>query len=140
EQDPAGSDELVPAFGPVAAMGMGERRWRDQQVAPARRDLALLEQELGFAPGKALVEVNRPQQVPVQRLAVACTRIQLAVPIGVSAFAGAIPLQVDLPRTQASACELAKRAVVERGDVLGRQAPQSATAVGLLHTQRRRQG
>src|SRR5690606_44726 len=65
ERDSAGGDELVAAAGAVAAVGVGEGGWRDQQVAGARGHLAALEQELGLARVETVVEVDRPQQVPV---------------------------------------------------------------------------
>src|SRR5690606_12212851 len=95
EQDPAGGDELVAAARAVAAVGVGERRRRDQQVAGARRHLAALEQEFGLAFLEPVVEVHRPQQVPVQGLALGIARIQFAVPVRVAALAVAVPLQVD---------------------------------------------
>ena len=92
---------LSPPCGPVAAMGVGERGRRDQQAAGARHDLALLEQEFGFAVAEAVVEVQRPQQVPVQRLAPRIARIQLAMPVRIAAAAGGVPLQVDRAGAQA---------------------------------------
>src|SRR5690606_10738693 len=112
EHDPAGGDELVAAARAVAAVGVGEGGRRDQQVACARGHLAALEQELCLALVEAVVEVDRPQQVPVQGLALRIARIQLAVPVGIAALAVAVPLQVDRARAQAGAGQPAQRSVV----------------------------
>src|SRR5690606_29797543 len=79
EQDPAGGDELVLALRAIAAVGMGKGGRRDQQVAGAGFDPALLEQEFGLAAFEAVVEIERPQQVAVQGVAIAYARVQLAV-------------------------------------------------------------
>src|SRR5690606_27546517 len=111
-EDPAGGDELVAAFGAVAAVGVGEGGGGDEEVAGAGGDLALLEEELGFAGAEAVVEVDRPEQVAVQGLGARVARIELAVPIGISAFAGRVPLQVDRAGTQAGHGQLAERPVI----------------------------
>src|SRR5690349_12360468 len=78
EQDPARRDVLVAALGAVAAVGVGECRRRDQQRAGLRRDPARLVQELRLAGLERVVEVERPQHVPVQGFALRIARIQLA--------------------------------------------------------------
>ena len=84
------ADVLVTALRPVATVGVGERGRCDQQAAGLRHDPALLVQEFGLAGLEPVVEVERPQQVPVQGLAPGVAGIELAVPVRVAAFAGAL--------------------------------------------------
>jgi len=120
-------------------MGVGERRRRNQQAAGARRDLPPLEQELGFALFEVVVEVQRPQHMPVQGLGLRILRVQLAVPVRVAALACRIPLQVDRARAQAGAGQIGQLLLRHVGEVLGRQASRLAVAVLDLQHQRRDQ-
>ncbi len=92
KQDPARRNELVPADLAVAAVGVGEGGGGDQQAAGARGRLALLEQEFGFALREVVVEIQRPQQEPMQRVGAGIARIKLAMPTRVAALVGGIPL------------------------------------------------
>ncbi|GAE52178.1 hypothetical protein XPU_3710 [Xanthomonas arboricola pv. pruni str. MAFF 311562] len=136
EQDPAGGDELVAADRAVAAVGVGEGGGGDQQAAGARAGLALLEQEFGFALFELVVEVQRPQQMPVQRVGAGIAWIQLAMPVGIAALIGGVPLQVDRARAQAGAGQVAQRLVAHLRDVLGHQPVRAAVGSGDLQHQR----
>ena len=120
-------------------MGMGKRRRRNQQAAGAWRDLPPLEQELGFALFEFVVEVQRPQHVPVQGLGLRILGVQLAVPVRVTALARRIPLQVDGARAQAGAGQVGQLLLRHVREVLGRQASRLAVAVLDLQHQRRDQ-
>ncbi|KAG1255067.1 hypothetical protein G6F66_014942 [Rhizopus arrhizus] len=117
-------------------MGVGERGRGNQQAAGAWRDLAALEQELGFAFLEVIVEVQRPQHVPVQGLGLGILRVQLAVPVRIAALARRVPLQVDRAWAQAGAGQVGQLLLRHVGEVLGRQASRLAIAVLDLQHQR----
>lgn len=121
-------------------MRVGEAGGGDQQRAGLWFDLAVLVHEFGFAFLELVVEVQRPQQMPVQGFAARVARVLLAVPVRVAAFVGAVPLQVDAGRAQTGADQFDDAGVVLRDHVFSRQPPQFAVRAGLLEHQWRDQG
>ena len=78
-------------------MRVGESGRRDQQRSGLGRDFSALVEKLRFAGGESVVEVDRPQHDPMQRLAVVAlgVGVQLAMPIRVASLVGQIFLQID---------------------------------------------
>src|SRR6201996_378170 len=140
EQDPAGSDVLVATARPVAAMRMGECSRCYQQAATAWRHFAVLVQKLGFAFGEIVVEVDRPQQVPMQRLRIGMARKQLAVPVRITALIGTVTLQVDIAWHEYLPGQRTQFAIAHGSDVVGLQATQLAVITRNLKHQRGNQG
>ena len=75
-------------------MGMSEAGGRYQQGACLRHDAALLIEDFGLAVAETIVEIDRPQQDPMQIVIAVRLRPDLAVPVRTTALRAEIQLSI----------------------------------------------